>query len=100
MTHFGGIDLRAQAEVPSALKSDTPRAIRLSALRSPVCIARSSLGQGPQPLASTHGYISSTYTHTCSSFLRLAHCPGAEGRLDVNDGSDDAWWVGPSPHDG
>jgi hypothetical protein len=32
----GLIDMRAQAELPSALRADTPRAIRLLALRPPV----------------------------------------------------------------
>jgi hypothetical protein len=32
----GLIDIRAQGEVPSARRTDTPRAIRLSAMRSPV----------------------------------------------------------------
>jgi RNA polymerase sigma factor (sigma-70 family) len=36
VARVGPIDIRRQADVPSARRSDTPRAIRLSALRSPV----------------------------------------------------------------
>jgi hypothetical protein len=33
---FGLIDLRAQADVPSALRADTPKAIRFLALRASI----------------------------------------------------------------
>src|SRR5215468_1050736 len=46
LARFGLIDMRAQTEVPSALRSDTPKAFRLLALRSSGWVALAVTRQG------------------------------------------------------
>ena len=45
VARFGPIDMRAQAEVPSALRTDTPKSIKEVSLA--LCGGRSALADGP-----------------------------------------------------
>jgi hypothetical protein len=58
LARFGQIDIRAQAEASRARRTDTPRAIRLSVLRSPVSSTERSSRPGPGRVVVSNGTAS------------------------------------------